>query len=224
MRTLRRVAVVAALSGLGAGSALGADLRLGAMAVFNDATISTDISDLRVKPLLRGGAGVVIEVVATDSVSFVFEPMYVGKGASVDPRKVPIDMTGYPLVNAKGSLRSSYIEVPLWLKIGTSSGFIRPYLLAGPSLGIVMQAKARVRTDYMGEHLDSTSDTKQQTQTLDFGLGLGGGLSTDLHGFRFFAEGQYMLGLVDINKLPTERIKNRGLLVRVGVTIPLGGS
>jgi hypothetical protein len=224
MRTLKHAAVVAALSGLGAVSATSADLRLGAMAVFNDATISTNVSDLGQKPLLRQGAGVVIEVVATDSISFVFEPMYVGKGASVDPSKLNIDPGEFGLVNARGSLLSSYFEVPLWLKVGTPAGLVRPYLLAGPSLGIRMQAKARLRVDYLGQDIDSIVDTKSQTQRIDFGLGLGGGVSTDLGSFRFFAEGQYVLGLVDINRDADERFNNRGLLVRVGVTIALGGS
>jgi hypothetical protein len=108
------------------------------------------------------------------------------------------------------------------LKIAWPRGSLHPYALGGPSLGLLTRAKARARVSIGPQFLDESADIKERMRSFDFGLGVGGGLGLDLGSFRVFVEGQYVFGLVDIVKNDVENVKNRGFLLRTGVTIPLG--
>jgi len=91
-----------------------------------------------------------------------------------------------------------------------------PYAMAGPSIGLLTNAKLKVKDG--GEQ-----DEKDNTNFFDFGVGFGGGVEHPRGNMTFFAEIRYVLGLTNINKESDEStVKNRGLQIVAGVTIPIG--
>ena len=60
---------------------------------------------------------------------------------------------------------------------------------------------------------------------MDLGLGFGGGVKLPRGNKTFFAEARYVLGLTNINDEGgggESSVKNRGLQILAGVTVPLG--
>jgi hypothetical protein len=221
MPMLKQAILVATLIGLGAASSGAADTRFGAAATFNFATLASDVPGLDAKASMRVGGGLVLEIQAARGLSFVIQPSYLGKGAEVDAEQLGIDTSDFADFDVEPTIRLSYVEIPVWLKVGVPRGSLRPYLLAGPSAGILTRAKTRARVAIGDQRLDESIDIKDQTRGFDLGVGLGGGLSAELKSFRLFVEGQYVFGLVDIVKADAENVKNRGAMLRLGMTIPL---
>ena len=87
--------------------------------------------------------------------------------------------------------------------------------MAGPSIGLLTSANL-VNSEGVKQN------EKSDTRTLDFGVGVGGGVKLPKGNKTFFAEVRYVLGLVNINKEAGEStVKNRGLQVVAGVTITI---
>jgi hypothetical protein len=221
MRTLGRLAAAAVWVGVGVASAAAGEVRLGVLAGFNEATLASDITGLSAKFAWRHEAGLLLEIQATDGVSLLLEPVYVVRGAQVDPAQLNLDFSGTPTAGLEGHMQLSYVDIPLWLKVGSHARLVRPYVLAGPCLSVLTRAKVLVREPFGGQFLDETVDIKDGTRTVDFGLGLGGGVSVELGKFQGILEVVYVHGLVDIAKNDAESLKNRGVQVRIGLTLPL---
>ncbi len=111
----------------------------------------------------------------------------------------------------------NYLEIPLMLRYTIQhSASLLPYAMAGPSIGLLSSAKLDIKDG--GEQ-----DEKDNTKIFDFGLGIGGGVKIPRGNMTFFAETRYVLGLANINKEAGEsKVKNRGLQLIAGVTIPVG--
>jgi len=151
------------------------------------------------------GIGLVADRPLTDQIILHVEPMFLQKGATVKNSVVTL------------KYKVNYIELPILFKYAFSlHSSLAPYAMAGPSLGFLTGAKFE-------DEDGNTQDEKDHTKTLDFGLGLGGGVSIPHGKLTFFAETRYVLGLVNINAESDESaVKNRGLLVLVGVMVPVG--
>lgn len=68
-------------------------------------------------------------------------------------------------------------------------------------------------------------DIKDETKSIDFGLGFGAGVSFPAGNNSLFVEGRYALGSTNLNDDPEDSetsIKTRGIQVMAGVTFPLG--
>lgn len=219
---------------LGAAGSAAAQVRGGAFGVVN---VSKMTSDAAIAPLdrkeldfiaskTRFGGGVVLEYGINDNVAVVLEPMFVGKGAGISG-SASVTVAG-PGVNAKvdGSVLSRYLEVPLQLKLGPSTDGLRPYLLAGPSVGfrlgnVVTNGSIRVSQGdqlLFEEPLDGSNDISK----LDLSIAVGGGLMLPVEKGQLFVEAQYVAGLKDVDTSPNTA-RNRGIHVRLGFTFPLGG-
>jgi hypothetical protein len=185
---------------------LQAQWELGGFIDLNLASISvpTGTSSENYSGRLGFGIGVVADRPLTDQIILHLEPMYLQKGGTIKTSVVTL------------KYKVNYIEIPIMVKYAfqTNSSLV-PYAMAGPSLGFLTGAK------YTSNEGDS-QDEKDNTNTFDFGLGLGGGVSIPHDKLTFFAETRYVLGLVNINKEADEStVKNRGLQVILGVTVPL---
>jgi len=128
----------------------------------------------------------------------------------------------------------TYLEVPLFVKTYFGED-IRPYLLAGPSVGILLNSEAR--SVFLGERFSgSINNVLQRT---NFGLAFGGGISIPVGRSTFFFEGYYTLGLTDMSKEGSLEFKtdnmtlstgiddktdarSRGIRILTGLSIPLG--
>jgi hypothetical protein len=213
--TRRRIGtglVVASL--LAAAPAMAAEVRVGAVGGVNVADMSGVNSFLY---RTRWGAGGVVEVDITQNLALASRPMYVGKGSDGDLAVMPGD------VSIAMDLR--YVEIPLLVKVSAATGRVRPYLIAGPSLGLLQKAEA-LRTEVLDvdgypirrESKDATQDTKSTEWSLNAGVGVGLNVGR-AYGF---VEGVWAWGLTDVIKTEGS-IKNRGVQFRAGITLRLGG-
>jgi opacity protein-like surface antigen len=178
-----------------------------------------DADEVDFSNLLGIGAGGILELALSENVALRFEPKYLQKGAK--------DEESSQGVNVESKIKLAYVEVPALLKytIGTSS--TRPYLLAGPSLGFVLSAKATLEASGGGVNIDEEDDIKDVVKSTDFGLNFGGGVSFPAGNNVIFLEGLYNLGLSNVNDDPDDpdtEVKNKGIHIMAGVTMPLGGN
>jgi len=113
----------------------------------------------------------------------------------------------------------NYFEVPALLKVKFPLTEVKPYLVGGPVLGIMLSANE----DQSNGTQTNTVDISNLAESIDFGLLFGGGLDfrvgvkTDL-----FVQAAYQLGLSNILKnSTTTTLKNNGIQITGGVKFKL---
>lgn len=186
---------------------LKAQWEIGGLIGFNVAGISvpsgTSSEDYSSK--LGFGLGAVVDRLLTDQLILHLEPMYLQKGGTIKTSSFTL------------KFKVNYIELPILIKYAfLINSSLTPYAMAGPSIGLLTSAK------YEDESGD-TQDEKDNTNGFDFGLGVGGGVSYPFGIMTIFVETRYVFGLANINSESDEsKVKNRGLLVFFGVTVPIG--
>ena len=114
------------------------------------------------------------------------------------------------------SLDLSYFEIPLLAVFDLKGGSIRPYVLGGPSVGLLLGAYQHYDGDT--QDLQFSQDIKQFFNAVDFSLVGGAGVGWVLPRSRVFIETRYMGGLTNIEINPTRVMKTRGLQFMIGVT------
>jgi hypothetical protein len=158
-------------------------------------------------------AGAVVEIGLSRRLSLQLEPMYMQKGERIDIH----DFLGE---DVSASLRLSYVELPVLLKLSRSTGRVRPYVIAGPSVGY--RTGVRLKDEITGEDEDP-ADADENLRKWDFGVAAGGGLTVPVGRAAAFVEGRYTWGLVNLDKEDQElTLKNRGIQVLAGFTVPIG--
>jgi opacity protein-like surface antigen len=205
--------VAVALATLFAAVSARGEVRVGVLAGANVANLDLNMEEpdvtLRAKTLFA--AGMVVEVGLSRNLSVQLEPMYLRKGGRIEIR----DFFGD---DASGSLRLSYVELPVLLKLSRSAGRVRPYLMLGPSVGYRVDAK--IKDEVTGEEEDADEN---DIEKWDLGVAVGGGLTVPVGRATVFVESRYTWGLVDLDKEDEDtKLKNRGVQVLAGVTFPVG--
>ncbi len=167
-------------------------------------SVPTGSSSADYSSRLGFGIGAVVDRQLTDRIDLHAEPMFLQKGARIETS------------NFVGVFKINYFEIPLMFRYNFEyNESLLPYAMAGPSIGFLTNAKLDVKDG--GEQ-----DENENTKGFDFGAGIGGGVKHPRGNMTFFAEIRYVLGLMDINKEADEsKVKNRGLQVVAGVTVPL---
>ena len=197
--------------------------RIGVIGGINLANLSTDEPGVEPSTLTAYGFGGVLDLRIGNSMWLCFEPMYLQKGAEQEVTEdgMTMDM----------NVKANYIEDPVFLKIALGSGDTRPYVMAGPTVGFLMSANAAVSA--MGISVDV--DIKDMMESLDYGIGFGGGISFAMGRNRLFVEGRYTMGLADVQKegevniagetevMEDADVKTKGIQIMAGITIPIGG-
>lgn len=219
---------VAALLALFFSMSASAQHRLGVIGGLNVAEFDVDVkvptNEYATKTVF--GIGGVVDLRLSENFSLYLQPMYLQKGAYVTDT---VDNLEFPF-------KSAFLELPVFLKAEFGRTF-RPYLMAGPTVGFLLSSD--VEGEYSG--ITFKADLKEVTESIDFGLGFGAGVSYPVGAVTIFLEGRYAPGLSNMQKGGTfelsagpivEKItwdkkedayKNRGLQIMAGVTFPLGG-
>jgi hypothetical protein len=120
-----------------------------------------------------------------------------------------------------GSQRLSYVELPVLLSLSLGKANVRPYVLAGPTLGYLTSATAT------GDSNGKQTDILDQYNRAAVGVSFGGGVRIPAGRVRVFVEGCYNLGLNNIIKNTSGEpagfaLKHRGVQIVAGVTFPIG--
>ena len=112
---------------------------------------------------------------------------------------------GLELTTADINYTTNYINVPLMLKFYATPSFSIDF---GPQVGFNVFSKISAKGD------DESVDIKDATQTVDFGLGLGGTYNLTENAF---VQARYTLGLTNVFDIPDSHEKNGNIQIAFGM-------
>lgn len=129
----------------------------------------------------------------------------------------------------KQTIEYSYLSIPLLAKLALGrEGATRPYIMAGPEVGFLLSAKTSdltgdVQAYIPGEGGGASSfsapgqDIKDDTESMEFALNFGTGMTFPLGSINAFLDGRYGLGLTKTNKEGDEKITNNVIYINFGL-------
>ncbi|MCD4846801.1 MAG: PorT family protein [Candidatus Aegiribacteria sp.] len=192
-----------------------AQISLGVLGGLNIANLDMDEGDMGDAEFASRtvfGFGGILDYSISENIALRLEPMYLQKGAD-------IVIDGY---DDQFIVKLSYFEVPMMFKYSFSGDNINPYIMAGPSIGFLLEAKTEVIVSGVSEE----TDIKDETSNIDFSLGFGAGVSLPMGTNSIFVDARYALGLtniVDDPDAPDDDVKNKGIQIFAGISFPVGG-
>ncbi len=204
-----------------------AQIKLGLQSGINLADLNFDplLSDYETSNRTGYMIGGIFNYEFTSVLSLQVEPTYIQKGASLDISIVEDGMN----IEAEATYSANYIDIPVLLKASFGKS-VRPFLLAGTSIGLLL-GDVKINIDKVtanGQDVTShipgeAKEHIQQSKSLDFLLNFGGGVEIPVGEVNIIIEGQYNLGLSDINDEPNDntKIKNKGIQLKAGVLFSL---
>jgi hypothetical protein len=200
-----------------------AQMRVGGVVDLNLATVSTGPPTFSgdVGTHARLGGGVVVEYRISHGLSAVIAPMLLGKGTKATAT--------YLGTSSAQTVTLTYLELPLLAKYSFGRPeALQPYILGGPTIGFKTGADAPYAVSRAPGAPDDVaaplllSGKGDEVKGTDLGFGLGAGLSLPAGSARVFGEALYVIGLANVIDVPGASIKNKGLQLRLGVTVPIG--
>lgn len=197
-----------------------AQVRLGFLGGLNLANVSVDPDegvDLSSRTVF--GFGGILEYCVNESFSLKLEPMFLQKGSKQEVE----GMEGMEGMEAE--LKLSYLELPVLVSYAFGANNVKPYIMAGPTIGLNLSAKEE--SSVLGVSVEVDLKDLDLIKSIDFGLGFGAGVSFPMGKNSVFVEGRYALGLTNIIDDPEDtgaEMKTKGIQVFAGITFPLGTS
>lgn len=219
------IGVLVMLCAINSASAQGIYLGITGGMNLSDAIITGDGLDQEVDGLSLFGVGGVLGIEFGKHLALQLRPLYLMKGGML------IQDLPAPDIDIRGSV----IEIDGSLKFSMGK-WLRPYLLAGPTIAFVLNQEAEA--ELTGVTLEA--DLRDVMKKVEWGIGLGAGLELALGPGFLFAEGRYVIGLNNLNLggeveftldgtvIDTDEIdaedtyKNRGFQIMAGYAIRLG--
>ncbi|HVO76167.1 MAG TPA: porin family protein [Ignavibacteriaceae bacterium] len=205
-----------------------AQIKLGVQGGVNLAGISMDPEESGFDTGTRTALvlGGIINFDLSPLLSLQAEPSYVQKGSSVDITQIQNGIN----IKGEGNISINYIEIPILLKVTFPTPQIKPFLVGGASVSF-RAGDAKLTLDKVtGNGQDVTNlipaEDKEQTmksKSTDFVLNFGAGLMIPVSLLDIFIEGQYNLGLTNINDESNDdtKIKNHGIQIKAGLLFSL---
>jgi len=142
--------------------------------------------------------------------------LYDQKGTHIDYSS---GVSGFTLSGSDDAV-FGYLEVPVLAKVAFGSGDFKPYLFAGPSIGILLSATSR--------NNGTSTDVDSNFNTLDLAALVGAGVSYKPGGGpTLFLDAGYAIGLINILKNGTspsggsESEKTNDIRIAAGILFPL---
>jgi hypothetical protein len=213
---------------------LNAQVQLGVQAGLNLTDFNMELTQENFETAMRTRAivGGIISYNFSPGLALQFEPAYVQKGAIVD---FPYSEGGIT-ADVEVSVSANYLDLPILLKASFLDGPIRPYLLAGGSIALLLgDAKIKVeKATINGQDVINMIPPDEREQTLelkntDYILSFGGGITIPLSLFELFIEGRYDLGMTNVYDLPDNEttviplneLKTTGIQIKAGLLFTL---
>jgi len=206
--------------------------QVGIIGGLNFADLNIDPQGEGVEIVTRTGfsLGCIIDINFSPLFGLQFEPSYMQKGAEA---KISYVEEGFR-IKAEETFKAAYVDLPILLLITLQTDNVRPYLLAGIAPAFLVGDFKEVLNKITIDGIDYTNQVpanmreyEYKSNSFDLGANFGAGLSIPLKNFTIFLEGQYSLGLLDVNDEEPDpgfekvKIRNRGFQAKVGVLFPL---
>ena len=163
------------------------------------------------------GIGAIVEKTLGDQLSVQYEPMYLQKGSTAD-------VDGIDGANIEIDL--AYIEIPVMIKYTFPGESIKPYMMAGPTVGFNIKAEkvfSGLPDLTQSLYTNGTYDIKDDVTYMDFGLGFGAGICMPVGERVLFVQARYTLGLTNISNMDDDddEVTTNGIQILGGIKIPL---
>ncbi len=204
---MKETALAGLLLCLAAVPATGQGVALGLRGGLNSATAKISTDGLDKTPRTTYHAGGIFGIGITRTFGLQLEGVYSRKGFATE-------------ADAAGALELAYIQIPL-LAVGivptSPSSPITPHVFAGPSFGFEVACKV---SDGSGGSV-RCSDGGATTNTFEFGLLFGVGLSIGKGSMAFLIDVAYDWGLTDIADGAGSSVKNRTFMASAGFIFPV---
>ncbi|MFH1196464.1 MAG: porin family protein [bacterium] len=205
----------------------GQSFEAGVIGGLNFANWNTEVQNIErdVTSATKYGIGAVVTYNLNCNYAIQIEPMYLGKGSKINAHD------DSPEINVE----TFYFEIPLLLKASFGE-VIRPFVLAGPSLGFFLSGNSKAEVS----NLNIEMDLKPITKSTDISLTFGAGAILPVWKGSLFIEGRYSFSLannsknglvewkydntvINIEELSAEenQFKNRGITLMIGYSIPI---
>jgi opacity protein-like surface antigen len=116
------------------------------------------------------------------------------------------------------TLKYDALSIPVLVKAKFDAGQIKPYIFAGPELGLTMKSEVE---NVPTSGASTTVDRKDSTESLNISIDFGAGAEYNLDAkTALFLDARYSLGMTNLNKetaTGAEKIKSTGFQIFVGV-------
>lgn len=168
------------------------------------------------------GAGMELDVVASPSVCFELDLLYLQKGSTAQAVYRDGNESEGSNIYFDTDTRLDYIVFAPMIRFTAARSGFAPYLQIGGEFGYLVGATAIVESHREGSTEGPTyeNDITEYYQDTDFGICFGGGFEIPARSYALFFEGRYSLGLTDIGQevdgVTVER-KNRGIYILGGL-------
>jgi len=127
-------------------------------------------------------------------------------------------------VTLKGTIKLSYLEIPVLAKIAIpTQGSVKPVLIIGPSLSFKLSAEAEGEMEVEGYSESEEIDISDEVSGVDFGLVFGAGVDVLLASGTLTFDARYNLGLTNVPDIEGESydVKNAVISFMVGYAFAL---
>ena len=184
-------------------SSFGQSINTGVKVGLNSATIGG--SDASGQSITSFNAGIFATFNVAGLLALQPELLYTLKGYKMD---YPVATIQEPIPFGSGNVtgKISYLEIPVLLKLNTSSfSIIRPNIFAGPEVAFKLSSKATSGSP-------SSEQDLQNINATDFGIIVGAGININLPVTTIMVDIRYDIGIRDLNSYSNPPdIKNRVL-------------
>lgn len=206
---MKKLIFIAALTVMSVSVTQAQEVRLGAKAGVNFASIGGDNTD-GLDGLTGFHLGALVEIPITERFAVQPEVLYSAQGAKRELTESFSDVT----FKATGKTKLDYINVPIMAKYYIVDGLA---VEAGPQVGFLVSANAESELDLSGINPETAEliegqfesgdiDISDSTKGIDFGIALGASYRLNMG---VFFGARYTLGLTDINDVSGSNIKNQ---------------
>lgn len=172
------------------------------------------------------GVGGVLGIGINPFIFVELQPMYLQKGGTVTQDAPNPDI----------EMKSTYLEIPLFLKVAAFREGFQPYVMGGATFGFLLSSDLEAEIG----GFTFKADAKDITKNFEVGLGFGAGIRFPVGSANLFLESRYIFGMGNLNEGGNLEFKyddiveqeefdkenefsNKGLQVMAGIIFPLGG-
>ena len=203
--------IIAAIAVLSFGAVSAQNVKFGAKAGLNYATLNGDVKES--KGIIGFAIGGFANIAINDKFSFQPELLYSMQGTSGKSS----ESSGFVKYTEDTQIKLNYLNVPLMIKLKATEKF---YVEAGPQVGFLLGLKSTTTLTSVYNNVTTvrefSDDNKDSSNTVDFGLNFGAGYDFTKN---VSAGLRYNLGLSNVAKdSPDYKVKNSVFSLAVGYT------